>query len=148
VAAPNSVGAAVPRFTRSAVLANRSSAIVVAVIGVLAVNLAIYVVSRACGATFTYTANGKATNVSAGAVALLTVGPLTTGIALIASLSRKWPVMTVIARVVFPTLAVATIWLMTLPARFDTASTWSLATMHVALIPAAMFALGALDPVR
>jgi hypothetical protein len=52
------------------------------------------------------------------------------------------------AKVVAPVLAVATILLMTVPARFDTTSTLFLATMHVALIPAVLLALRALTSHR
>jgi hypothetical protein len=65
-------------------------------------------------------------------------------LALIAALSRKWPAAIRVARIAAPTLAVATIAVMTIPAGFDTTSTLALATMHLATIPAALLALNTL----
>jgi hypothetical protein len=63
-------------------------------------------------------------------------------------LSRRWPALITTAKIIVSVLAVATIGLMTLPAHFDTTSTLFLGAMHLALIPATVLALGALDPRR
>jgi len=123
---------------------SRVAVIALAAVGVLACNLLLYVIGRACGGTFTYVHNGATVRVDATAVAIMSVVPLTIGLALAAWLSRTWPPVTAIAKVVAAILAVATIALMTVPAGFDTTSTLFLATMHLALVPAAVVALGAL----
>jgi len=133
-------------FTRSTVLARRSTVIVITVLGVLAFNLLIYVVGRACGGAFTYTQSGRTSRVDAAAVAAMSVAPATIGLTLVAWLSQRWPGLVTTAKVIAPVLAVATIGLMTLPARFDTTSTLFLATMHLALIPGTVLALGAFTP--
>jgi Family of unknown function (DUF6069) len=135
------------RSTRSTNLPNRSTVVVVTVIGLLAVNLLIYVIGRASGGAFIYRQSGKPTRVDAVAVAIMSVVPLTIGLTLVASLSRRWPALITTAKVLAPTLAVATIGLITLPARFDTASTLFLAAMHLALIPATLLALAAMAQV-
>ena len=137
--------AATRRRTRRIHLGRRSAVIIVALAAAVVVNLAVYIVGRAAGAMFTYTQSGKATRVDALAVAFMTVVPLGTGLALVAWLSRRWSALITTAKVVAPLLAVATIAVMTLPARFDTASTLCLATMHLTLVPATLLAIGALD---
>ena len=129
---------------RSTLPTSRVAIVALAAVGVLACNLLLYVVGRACGGTFTYVQNGKTISVDAAAVAIMSVVPLTIGLALAAWLSRTWPPVTAIAKGVAAILAVATIGLMTIPAGFDTTSTLFLATMHLALVPAAVLALGAL----
>lgn len=111
----------------------------------LAVNLVVYAIGRAVGGDFTYTQDGAAVLVEPVAITLLSLGPLTTGIALIAALARKWPVAIRVAYVVAPVFSVATIGVMTLPADFDTASTVCLTLMHLATIPAALLALRTLQ---
>jgi hypothetical protein len=123
---------------------NRVAVVALAAVGALACNLMLYVIGRACGGTFTYVQNGKTIRVDAAAVAIMSVVPLTVGLALAAWLSRTWPPVTAIAKGVAAILAVATIGLMTVPAGFDTTSTLFLATMHLALVPAAVVALEAL----
>jgi hypothetical protein len=136
------------RVTRPTSLANRSTAIIVSVGSVLALNLLLYAAGRASGGAFTYTQSGKPTRVDAVAVAFMTVIPATIGLTLVAWLSRHWPALIRTAKVIAAALAVATIGLMTLPAHFDTTSTLFLVAMHLALIPATVLALGALDPQR
>jgi hypothetical protein len=138
------VEATTRRLTRSTSLAR-----CVAVIGaVLAFNLVVYALGRAVSATFSYTHGGTVTRVDAAAVSLMSVLPLATGLALTALLSRRWPVLITIAKVVAPVLAVATIGATTIPAHFDTSSALCLSAMHLALIPAAVLALGACTPRR
>jgi hypothetical protein len=113
---------------------------------VLAVNLLAYVIGRATGAAFTYTHAGRVTRVDAASVAIMSVVPLTIGLTLIAWLSRRWSGLIRIAKVVASLLAVSTVGLMTIPAGFDATSAAFLATMHLALVPAALLALEALSP--
>jgi hypothetical protein len=89
-------------LTRSTILANRSTGIVVTVVGVLALNLLIYVVGRAWGGAFTYTQSGKPTSVDALAVASMSVGPAAIGLTLVAWLSRRWPVLITTAKIIAP----------------------------------------------
>jgi hypothetical protein len=132
-----------PARTRSAT--GRLGYIAAVLAGLLATNLIIYAIGRALGGDFTYTQNGAAVLVEPVAITFLSLGPLATGLALIAALSRKWPAAIGIARIAAPALAVATIALMTVPADFDATSTVSLAAMHLATIPAALLALRALQ---
>src|ERR1700730_12175816 len=115
---------------------------------VVAFNLVVYAVGRACGATFRYNQGGKVARVDVAAVTLMSVLPLATGLALTAWLSRRWPALITIAKLIAPVLAVATIGAMTIPARFDATSALCLSTTHLALIPAAIFAVGGLTPRR
>ena len=108
------------------------SAVVGVVIGVVAFNLLIYLAGRAIGGTFRYMQSGQLTRVDVVAVSVMSAIPLTIGLALTAWLSRPWPGVITTAKVVAPVLAVATIWVMTIPAHFDTTSTWCLAAMHLA----------------
>jgi hypothetical protein len=133
---------------RSTLPTNRVAVVALAAVGVLACNLLLYAVGRACGGTFTCAKNGTTVRVDAAAVAIMSVVPLTIGLALAAWLSRTWPPVTAVAKGVAAILAVATIGLMTIPAGFDTTSTLFLSTMHLALVPAAVLALGALAPGR
>jgi hypothetical protein len=139
---------AIQHLTRSTTVIRRPTVIAVAVASVLAVNLLLFVLGRACGGAFTYTQGGKSTRVDAVAVAVMSVVPTMIGLALVAWLSRRWPVLNAIAKIIAPALAIATIGLMTLPARFDTTSKLFLAAMHLTLIPAALLALRALTPQR
>jgi hypothetical protein len=131
---------------RSIVRTKRITVVVLAAVGVLACNLLLYGIGRACGGTFAYAQNGKAISIDVKAVAFLSVVPLVIGLTLVGRLSRTWPVLITTAKVVATVLAVATIGLMTIPARFDGTSTLFLATMHITLAPAAVLALGALAP--
>jgi hypothetical protein len=119
----------------------RITVIVLAAGGVLACNLLIYAIGRASGGTFTYTQNGKAIHVDAASVAIMSVLPLAIGLAVVAGLSRWWPAVITIAKVVAPVLAIATIGFMTIPAHFDTTSTVFLAATHVTLAAASVLAL-------
>ena len=132
----------------SIVRTKRLAVIALAASGALAANLSIYAIGRACGGAFTYTHNGKAIAVDAAAVAIMSGVPLVMGLALVAWLSRTWPAMITTAKIVATMVAVATIGLMTLPARFDTTSTVFLATMHLTIVPVSLFALGVFGRAR
>jgi hypothetical protein len=86
--------------------------------------------------------------VDPASVAIMSVVPLTIGLALAAWLSRSRPALISVAKSVIAVLAVATIGLMTMPAGFDTTSERFLAAMHLTLVPVAVLALRALDPRR
>lgn len=131
------------RQTRLAALPRRLAVIIIAIVCALAVNLVIYATGRAAGGSFTYTQSGRTSTVDAVAVAFLSVGPLTVGLALVALLSQQWPVLINAAKVASPALALVTIALMTIPADFDTTSTLFLATMHLTLISVSLIALTA-----
>ena len=64
-----------------------------------------------------------------------TAVPLLVGLTLVALLRRRWSWVLPAALVVAPVLAVVTIFLMTIPADLDTASTVTLACCHLALVP-------------
>ncbi len=134
--------------TGLAVRTKRITVIALAAGGALAANLLIYAIGRAFGGAFTYTQHHKTIHVDVAAVSTMSVVPLVVGLALVAWLSRTWPAMITTAQVVATVLAVATIGLMTLPAGFDTTSTLFLASMHIAIVPASLFALGALRRAR
>jgi len=114
--------------------------------GLLITNLAIYTTGRALGGAFTYPQGGTTMRVEPVAITFMSLVPLGVGLALAAALSRKWPVAILVARIAAPTLAVATIALMTIPAGFDTTSAVSLGAMHLATIPAALLAINTLPP--
>jgi Family of unknown function (DUF6069) len=137
-----------PRRSSRPAVANGFTVIVVAVVGAVAVNLMAYVLGRACGGAFTYTQHGRPTGVDALAVALMSGGPLAFGLSVAAWLTRRWPALITTAEVVATVLPVATIGVMTVPAGFDTTSAFFLAAMHLALVPAGLLALRALDPKR
>jgi len=136
--------ATAPTPASAGTAAGRPAVIAAALAGLLIANLAIYVVGRALGGAFTYPQNGTTVRVDPLAITIMSLAPLATGLALIAALSRIWPAAIRIARIAGPTLAVATIALMTIPAGFDTTSDVSLAAMHLTTIPATLIALNAL----
>jgi Family of unknown function (DUF6069) len=133
------------RIRRSTDITHRALMIASTILAALAVNLLLYAVGRARGGQFTYAQNGAATTVDPLAITIMTVLPLATGLSLVAWLSPKWPALLTIAKLVAPVVAIGTIGLMTIPAHFDTTSTLFLATMHLALIPATLLALGSLS---
>ena len=118
--------------------------IAAALAGLLLTNIAIYAIGRALGGAFAYPQNGTTVRVDPLAITIMSLAPLATGLTLTAALSRAWPAAVRVARIAAPTLAVVTIVVMTIPAGFDTTSAVSLATMHLATIPAALLALDAL----
>jgi hypothetical protein len=127
--------------------ARRLALIAALLAGLLLTNLVIYAIGRALGGAFTYQQNGAAVRVEPIAVTFMSLAPLVFGLGVVAALSRKWPATIRVARIVAPTLAVATIAVMTIPAGFDTTSAVSLAAMHLAIIPASLLALNTLPHV-
>ncbi|GAA2371425.1 DUF6069 family protein [Dactylosporangium salmoneum] len=124
--------------------AGRLALIAAVLAGLLLTNLALYAIGRALGGVFTYRQNGANVRVDPVAVTFMSLVPLAFGLGLVAALSRKWPAAILVARIAAPTLAVATIAVMTLPAGFDTTSAVSLAAMHLTTIPPTLLALNAL----
>jgi len=120
--------------------------IVVAVVAVVAVNLLIYALGRACGGAFTYIQTGKATRVDVVAVTVMSAGPLAIGLTLTAWLTRRWQLLMTPAKIVASVLAISTVWAMTVPAGFDSTSTLCLAAMHLVVAAAFVLALDALAP--
>lgn len=139
---------ATQRPIRSTASTGRAGVIVMAVTGAVVLNLSIYLVGRACGGAFTYTQGGKPSRVDATAVALMSAVPALIGLMVVAWLSPRWPTVITAAKVIGPLMAVATIGLMTLPARFDTTTTLSLTAMHLTLIPVTWLALRTLAPLH
>lgn len=130
--------------TRARTNTGRLAVIAAVMAGLLLTNLAIYAVGRALSGAFAYTQDGAPVRVNPAAITIMSVAPLATGLALIAALFRKWPPAIRVARIAAPTLAVATIVVMTIPAGFDTTSTVALATMHLTTAAAALLALNTL----
>ena len=120
----------------------RSPAIVAASVALaLVTNLLVYFAGRAAGGGFTFTRAGQTFEVDAATVAGFTVVPLLAGLVLMAILGRRFPALFGIAMIGAPTLAVATIAIMTLPAGFDLASTVALAMCHLTLVPISLVSL-------
>ncbi|GEL98288.1 DUF6069 family protein [Cellulomonas terrae] len=115
-----------------------------AVVVAVAVNLVVYGIGRAAGATFDFSSTTGPANVDPATVAGFTAVPLLVGLTLAALLGRRWTWVVPAALVIAPALAVATIFLMTVPADLDTASTVTLACCHLALVPISVLALRAL----
>ena len=98
----------------------------------LAVNLVIWLIGSAAGASYEMTDNGVTASVAPGGVIIMSVVPATIGLTLAAALSLRWAWIIRVAQVVGPTLAIVTV-AGTIATDFDTASTIALSTMHVAL---------------
>ncbi|MBU2662478.1 hypothetical protein KOI35_03050 [Actinoplanes bogorensis] len=123
----------------------KAATVIAAAAGVaVVVNLAIYAVGRAAGGSFRFTGNGVVNEVDAATVAGFTAVPLLIGLVLVALLSRFGGWVTRTAVVVAPVLAVVTIFVMTIPADLDTASTVTLALAHLVLAPISVLAVRAL----
>jgi hypothetical protein len=122
----------------------RLALVAAALAALLLTNLAVYGIGRALGGAFVYRQDGLDVRVESVAVTLLTLGPLTSALIVVALLARKWPAVISVARIAGPALAVLTIGVMTIPAGFDTTSAVCLAVMHLATVPAMLFALNTL----
>lgn len=133
-----------PSLSRFKTPAGRLALIAALLAGLLLTNLAVYAIGRALGGAFTYQQNGANVRVDPVAVTVMSLVPLVFGLGLVAALSRKWPAAILVARIAAPTLAVATVAVMTIPAGFDTTSAVSLAAMHLAVIPPTLLALNTL----
>ncbi|MBH0780581.1 DUF6069 family protein [Nocardia bovistercoris] len=113
---------------------NRPVAVGGAVLTALVVNLVIWLIGAAAGGDFTTIDGDKTQDVAPGGVIVLSTVPLLIGLGAAALLSYRWIVVLRVAAAIGSVLALATIF-GTIAADFDTASTVSLALMHVALVP-------------
>ena len=127
---------------------SRITIVIATLLAALAVNELIYLIGHAISGSFVFHQGGKVYHVNAGAIAILTAPPVLIGMALAALLSVRWAWTLKAALVVAPVAAVATIFIMTIPADFDTASTVTLALTHLALAPVCVAGLLALGRVR
>lgn len=112
-----------------------------AVTAAVLANVAVHAAGRAFGGSFRFTSASGPAQVDAATVAGFTALPLLVGLTLAALLGRRWPRMILVAQVVAPTLAISTIFVMTLPADFDHVSTLTLASCHVVLVPVSILTL-------
>lgn len=125
----------------------RTVLVAVAVLVALVANLLVYAIGRLAGGRYQFTgasasAGGAPVNeVDALTVAGFTAVPLLVGLALAATLSRRWPWVLTVALVVAPVLALVTIAVGTVPADFDTVSTVALGACHVVVAIVSVLAL-------
>jgi len=123
----------------------RSAIVVVAAVVVaLVTNLVLWAVGLAAGGSFEHTDAGRTVGSAPGGVVLMTVLPLTVGLALAAVLTLWWNGFARIAQLVGALLPLATIQ-GTITADFDTPSTVALVLMHVVI---AVVVVVALDMLR
>lgn len=106
--------------------------VVVSVAAALVANLVLWAIGLVAGGSFEHTDAGEVVSAAPGGVVLMTVVPLTVGLAIAALLTLWWNGFARIAQVVGGLLPLATIQ-GTIAADFDTPSTVSLALMHVVL---------------
>lgn len=111
-------------------LGTPGTVIVTALLAVL-INLIVYALGTLAGASFDFTVDGKSEHVYAVVLAGFTAIPMVVGLTVVALLARRWPWVIPVALVVAPIIAIGTIFTMTVPADFDTASTVTLAVTHV-----------------
>ncbi len=118
------------------------SAVVVAasVVTALVVNLVLWAVGLVAGGSFEHTDAGEVMSAAPGGVVLMSVVPLTVGLAVAALLTLWWNGFARIAQVVGALLPLATIQ-GTISADFDTPSTVALTLMHVVIAVVVVVAL-------
>lgn len=115
--------------------------IAVAVVGAAAVNVAIFLIFRAAGATYENTVQPMP--VGLPAVLFLTIVPMLIGLSAVALLSRRWPGLMTVGLWAGPALALATI-AVTVVAGFEALSFVALALMHVIVAITVFFGLNAI----
>ncbi|MCO8270790.1 DUF6069 family protein [Actinoplanes sp. TRM 88003] len=120
---------------------NRPAIIALAAAAAIIVNLIVHAAGRAAGGSFRFTNGGVTNEVDAVTVAGFSAVPLLIGLLVVAMLSRLGPWVARVAVVVAPVLAVVTIFVMTVPADLDRASTVALALCHLTLIPISVRAI-------
>ena len=108
-----------------------TATVVATVVTATAINLLVYAVGGALGATYEFTSNGGPTRVDALTLTGFTAVPLLVGMAVAALLSRWWRWVIPVALVAAPVLAIGSVPFMPLAVDFDTASAVALATAHV-----------------
>ena len=123
--------------------------VIAAAMVAVVINLIVYAVGTLAGASFDFTVDGTSEHVYALLLTAFTAIPMLVGLTLVALLARWWRQVIPLALVVAPLLAIGTIFIMTLPTDFDTASTVTLAITHVVVAivtVAGILALGAHRP--
>lgn len=128
----------------------RTGTVIAAVIVATVINLLVYVVAWALGATYEFTSAVGAARVDALTLTGFTAVPLLAGMTMAAVLSRWWRWVIPVALVVAPVLAIGSVPFMPLAVDFDTASAVALATAHVvvgAVAVVGLLGLRALSPV-
>ncbi len=125
-------------------LRSRPRVVAVTVLAAVLINLAVHALGRAAGGSFTFTREGQPVQVDAVTVAGFSAVPLLVGMLVVAATARRLPVLLTVGLVVAPILALVTVPVMTLPADFDSVSTFTLALCHVTLAPVSVLGLLAL----
>lgn len=120
--------------------------VLAAVVTAVVLNLLMYAIGRVAGGDFTFTRDGTTVAVDALTVAGFSAVPLGIGLAIVALTAPRMPWVTRVAVVVAPVLAFATIAIMTLPVDLHTASTLTLASCHLTLVPISVIAIRRLRP--
>ncbi|MEU8242657.1 DUF6069 family protein [Actinoplanes missouriensis] len=119
----------------------RAAVVALGVTAAVALNLVVYAIGRAAGATYRFTSQGEPAEVDALTVAGFSAVPLLLGLSVVALLAPRAGWVATAALIAGPLLAVATVPLMTLAADFDTASTAALAICHLVLVPVIILAV-------
>jgi hypothetical protein len=109
------------------------------------VNLAVYLIGRAAGGTYTFTSPQGPAEVDAVTVAGFSLVPLLLGLTVVALLAPRAAWVVRAALIIGPVLAVGTIAVMTLPADFDGVSKTALAVCHLTLVPIIIAAVTAIS---
>nr|WP_296773922.1 DUF6069 family protein [Rhodococcus sp. (in: high G+C Gram-positive bacteria)] len=132
-----------PPRTLSGVTLSRPRAVLFSTLFALVVNLVLWLIGLAAGATFELTDAGTTMAVAPGGVVMLTVVPMMVGMGIAALVSLRWLPIVRIAQVIGFVAPLATI-AMTVAADFDAASTAALSLMHVVIavvVPAGLEAM-------
>ncbi|WP_328472406.1 DUF6069 family protein [Actinoplanes sp. NBC_00393] len=108
------------------------------------VNLAVYLIGRAAGGTYTFTSAQGPAEVDAVTVAGFSLVPLLVGLTVVALLASRAAWVVRAALIIGPVLAVGTIVVMTLPTDFDGVSKTALAVCHLTLVPIIVVAVTAI----
>lgn len=123
--------------------------VIAATLIAIAINLIVYAIGTLAGGTFDFTVDGTSEHVYALLLTAFTAIPMLVGLTLVALLAPRLPQVIPVALVVAPILAIGSIFIMTMPTNFDTASTVTLAIAHVVVAivtVAAILALRARKP--
>jgi len=107
----------------------------IAVIVATAINLVIFTVGSLLGASYRFTTQGQQMTVEPITLVGFSSVPLAIGLAIAALLSLRWRWVLRVALAVGPVLALGSIFIMTVPAGFDTTSLVCLALCHTVLVP-------------
>ncbi len=128
----------------------RAATVIATVVAATLVNLLVYAVGWALGATYEFTSVVGASRVDGATLTGFTAVPLLVGMTVAAVLSRWWRWVVPVALVVAPMLAIGSVPFMPLAVDFDTASAVSLSAAHLAVGAVAavgLLRLRALSPV-